>query len=325
MFVRTMCLAAFATVVSAACAADEIRPGVFRTPDARFENLPDFDFEPHYKDINGYRIHYLDEGPSGAEPILLLHGEPTWSYLYRKMIPVLTAAGYRCIAPDLIGFGRSDKPAKMETHTYKLHVDAIAALVEALDLERITMFGQDWGGLIGLRLVAENPGRFARIVVSNTGLPAGEGAISPAFAQWRRMNQTMIDSGDMNPGAMVAFSSGSRELADAYNAPFPDSRYKAGPLIMPQLVPITPDDPAVEANKKAWDVLRRWEKPCLTVFGDSDPVTGGQEVILQERIPGAKGQPHTIIEGAGHFIQESHGEEVAAIIAKFIADTKSSE
>ena len=315
-------LAASAVLVLATAAADEIRPGVFRTPDERFENLPGFDFEPHYKDVNGYRIHFLDEGPRGGDPILLLHGEPTWSFLYRKMIPVLTEAGHRCIVPDLIGFGRSDKPAKMETHTYRFHVDAIAGLVEKLDLQNVTFFGQDWGGLIGLRVVAEDEARFARIVVSNTGLPIGETEISPAFMAWKRMNQQMVERGDMNPGAMVAFSAGSSELAGAYNAPFPDSRYKAGPLIMPQRVPVTPDDPAVEANKKAWQVLRKWQKPFLTVFGDGDPVTGGMEAVFQRQVPGAKGQPHTIIEGAGHFIQESHGEEVARIINKFIADTK---
>ncbi len=300
--------------------ADEIRPGVFRTPDERFENLPDFDFQPHYLEINGYRVHYLDEGPRDGDPILLLHGEPTWCFLYRKMIPVLTAAGHRCIVPDLIGFGRSDKPATMETHTYKFHVEVIAQLVKDLDLTDCTMFGQDWGGLIGLRVVAENQNRFARVVISNTGLPTGEGVLSPAFAAWRTINRQMVDRGDIPTGAMLAGNLKRPDLKAAYDAPFPDKRYKAGPLIMPQRVPVTTDDPAREANLKAWDVFRKWEKPFLTLFGDADPVTGGLAKQFQDEVPGAKGQPHQTIEGAGHFIQETHGEPLARIINQFIAD-----
>lgn len=301
--------------------ADEIRPGVLRTPDERFANLADFDFEPQYQDIAGYRVHYLDEGPADGEAILLIHGEPTWSYLFRKMIPVLTAAGYRCIVPDLIGFGRSDKPTSMDVHTYAFHVDIMAALVVALDLEGVTFFGQDWGGLIGLRVVAEHADRFARVVISNTALPVGNTEISEAFMRWKAFNQSLIDGGQMPAGGLVAQSTGDASVQAAYDAPFPDGRYQAGPLIMPQRVPVSLDDPAREANLAAWEVLANWEKPFLTAFGDSDPVTAGADARFLEEVPGAKGQPHVTVAGAGHFIQETHGEALAGIIADFIAAT----
>ena len=256
--------------------AEEIRPGVFRTPDERFENLPGYDFA-------AYRMHYLDEGPADGDVVLLLHGEPTWSYLYRKMIPVLTEAGLRCIVPDLIGFGRSDKPASMDVHTYKFHVDAIADLVKQLDLQDVTFFGQDWGGLIGLRVVAENEERFAKVVISNTGLPTGDAIVSEGFKRWKAMNQSMIDRGDMPVGALLAQSTGDPSLAAPYDAPFPDGRYKSGALIMPQRVPSSKDDPAREAQLAAWEVFREWEKPFLTAFGDSDPITGGGDKVFQEQ------------------------------------------
>jgi haloalkane dehalogenase len=302
--------------------AEEVRPGVLRTPDERFAGLPGFDFAPHYVEIDGYRVHYLDEGPRDADPVFLLHGEPTWSYLYRKMIPVLVAAGHRCVVPDLVGFGRSDKPTSMDVHTYAFHVGVMTKLVEALDLDRATFFGQDWGGLIGLRVVAENPERFARVVVSNTGLPVGDVAISEAFLAWKAANQAMIDRGDMPVGALLARSAGDPSVAAAYDAPFPDPSYKAGPLVLPQRVPVTPDDPARAANLAAWAVLAQWEKPFLTAFGDSDPITGGGERIFQARVPGAKGLEHPTVKGAGHFIQESHGDELARIIADFIEKTR---
>jgi haloalkane dehalogenase len=304
-----------------ALGADEIRPGVLRTPDERFANLPGFDFQPRYNEVGGYRMHYLDEGPSDGQPILLLHGEPTWCYLYRKMIPVLAAAGYRCIAPDLIGFGRSDKPTDRALHTYKFHVDEVAALVQALDLKHCTLFGQDWGGLIGLRVVTENEPRFARIVLSNTALPTGEEQITPAFLVWKRMSQQMIDAGDIPTGSLVATSLKLPSVKQAYDAPFPDKRFKAGPLILPQRVPVSPDDPAKEANKKAWQVLRQWRKPLLTAFGDADPITGGAEKKFQQEVPGAKDQPHATIAGGSHFIQETHGEELARVMIAFIAKT----
>lgn len=321
---------AMAVLFAGTALAEEVRPGVYRTPDERFENLPGYDFTPHYKDIQGYRVHYLDEGPADGQPILLLHGEPTWSYLYRKMIPVLTAAGHRCIVPDLIGFGRSDKPASMDVHTYKFHVDTMTELVEALDLQKATFFGQDWGSLIGLRVVAENEERFARVVVGNAGLPVGT-ASGPealpegsAFVQWKAMNQAMIDRGDMPVGMMVSGQVNDPSVAAAYDAPFPEPKYKAGPLIMPQRVPVFADDPANDANRKAWEVFRAWEKPFLTAFSDGDPITRGGEVLFQQRVPGAKGQPHTTIKDAGHFLQEQKGEELARVIVKFIADNPAS-
>ncbi len=303
--------------------ADEIHPGVFRTADERFENLEDFPFEPHYAEVDGLRIHYLDEGPAEGEIVLLFHGEPTWSYLYRKMIPVLVDAGYRCIAPDLIGFGRSDKPAERDVITYKFQVDAMAGLLRQLDLNGMTFFGQDWGGLIGLRVVAENPERFARVVISNTGLPTGDDQLSPAFMQWKAVNQQMNDAGEIRVGTMMQMGlqlPGNEAIKTAYDAPFPDPRYKAAPLIMPQRVPVTPDDPARDANLAAWEVFRQWVKPFLTAFGDSDPVTGGMDAKFQQEVPGAQGQPHTIVKGAGHFIQESHGPELAAIMIQFMKD-----
>jgi haloalkane dehalogenase len=307
--------------LSGAAGHDEVRPGVLRTPDERFTHLSEFKFEPHYHEVGGYRVHYLDEGLRDGQPILLLHGEPTWCYLYRKMIPPLIAAGYRCVVPDLVGFGRSDKPADKAVHTYKFHVDEIGGLVAALDLKHCTFFGQDWGGLIGLRVVAENEGRFSRIVISNTGLPTGEEPMTPAFLMWKRMSQQMLDTGDMPVGTLVATSSRTPGLKDAYDAPFPDKRFKAGPLMMPQLVPVSPNDPAKEANKRAWQVLREWKKPFLTAFGDHDPITGGGDKRFQKEVPGAQGQPHTIIKGAGHFIQETHGPALAQVIIDWIAKT----
>ncbi len=309
-------------LLSVMASAQEIRPGVYRTPDERFQNLPDFNFKPHYKEIMGYRMHYLDEGPPSGEIVLMLHGEPTWSFLYRKMIPVLTQAGFRCIVPDLIGFGRSDKPAKMETHTYLFHVNAVTALLKELKLKNVTFFGQDWGGLIGLRVVAENEAMFARVVISNTGLPTGDGPISAGFNAWKKMSQGMIDRGEFKVGEMVAGSIGAPELAAAYDAPFPDNRYKAGPFILPQLVPAAPDDPAREANLKAWEVFRQWKKPFLTAFGNRDPITGGGDKKFQDEVPGAKGQPHTIVDGGKHFIQETNGKELAEIIVNFINKSK---
>ncbi len=311
-----------AIILGGTAMSEGIRPGVLRTPDERFAILAGYDFEPNYKDVEGYRVHYLDEGPKDGHVILLLHGEPTWSYLYRKMIPVLTEAGYRCIVPDLIGFGKSDKPVDMKTHTYKFHVDTMTELVKNLGISEITFFGQDWGGLIGLRVVAENEELFARIVVSNTGLPVGSGPLSPAFEQWRKMNEAMIERGDMPVGRIVASNLSDESVVEAYDAPFPEPKYKAGPLIMPQLVPISPDDPAREANLAAWEVLRKWKKPFLTAFGDSDPITGGGDKIFQERVPGSRDQSHTTLKGAGHFIQESHGEELAKIILDFMKSTR---
>jgi haloalkane dehalogenase len=311
-----------AEAIGEATHGEEIRPGVFRTPDERFAHLPDFNFQPHYKDVGGYRVHYLDEGPRDGQPILLLHGEPTWCYLYRKMIAPLNTAGYRCIVPDLVGFGRSDKPADRNVHTYKFHVDQITGLLAALDLRNCTFFGQDWGGLIGLRVVTENEGRFSRIVISNTGLPTGEEPMTPAFLMWKQMASQMLQAGDMQVGTLVSTSARTPGLKEAYDAPFPDKRFKAGPLMLPQIVPTSPSDPAKEANKRAWQALREWKKPFLTAFGDHDPITGGGDKRFQKEVPGAQGQPHTTIKGAGHFLQETHGVELAHVIIDFISKTQ---
>ncbi len=301
---------------------------VLRTPAERFAGLPGYPFEPHYLEApdgegGSLRIHYVDEGPPDADPVLLLHGEPSWSYLYRKMIPVLTAAGHRAVAPDLVGFGRSDKPARREDYTYQRHVDWMLALVEGLDLRNITLVGQDWGGLIGLRLAAEHPNRFARIVAANTFLPTGDQPAAEAFLRWQRYSQETPEFhvGGILKGACVTDL--SPEVIAAYDAPFPDDRYKAGARIFPVLVPTSPDDPAAPANRRAWEVLRRWEKPFLTAFSDSDPVTRGGDRPFQQLVPGAQGQPHTTIEGAGHFLQEDKGEDLAEAIVDFIARTPS--
>jgi haloalkane dehalogenase len=296
---------------------------ILRTPDERFVNLPGYNFDPHYVEIQsqfgGLRIHYVDEEPPGAAPVLLLHGEPSWCYLYRKMIPIIAAAGHRAIAPDLVGFGRSDKLARREDYTYQFHVDAMTAFVEASGLTDITLFGQDWGGLIGLRIAAENPDRFARIVVANTGLPTGDQPMTEGFMRWREYSQTVENfhaGGIVKGGCATELSP---EVIAAYNAPFPDDSYKAGARQFPMLVPITPDDPASEANRRAWEVLRRWEKPLLTAFSDGDPVTRGGDRVFQKLVPGAQGQPHVTITGAGHFLQEDKGEELAQVVVDFIS------
>ena len=300
---------------------------ILRTPDNRFENLPDYPFKPNYLNVPDYeggelRIHYVDAGPSKADPVLLMHGEPTWSYLYRKMIPIIVEAGFRAIAPDLVGFGRSDKPADRKDYTYQRHVDWMQALLDKLDLQRITLVCQDWGGLIGLRLVAQNPARFSRVVVANTGLPTGDNPISDAFLSWRKYSQEISE---FKVGGIIAISNPKDPLSDdiiaAYDAPFPDDTYKEGARIFPSLVPITPDDPASNANREAWKVLSRFEKPFVTMFSDGDPITRGGEVIFQKLVPGAKGQPHTIIKGGGHFLQENRGEEFAMAVVDFISRT----
>ncbi len=292
---------------------------VLRTPDERFAKLPGYDFEPHYVQIDGLRVHYVDEGAPDTAPVLLLHGEPSWAYLYRKMIPIVAEAGHRAIAPDLIGFGRSDKLADREDYSYQFYVDMLTAFVEQLDLHDITLFGQDWGGLIGLRVVAEHPDRFARVVAANTFLPTGDTPPGEAFLRWQHFSQTSpaFDIGRVVQGGTVTTL--SDDVVAAYDAPFPDDSYKAGARQFPALVPTAPDDPAAPANRKAWEVLERWEKPFLTAFSDSDLVTRGGDRAFQERVPGTKGQPHTTITGAGHFLQEDKGEELAAVVVDFIA------
>jgi haloalkane dehalogenase len=292
---------------------------ILRTPDDCFADLHDFPFAPHWLDVDGLRVHYLDEGPRDAAPVLLLHGEPAWSYAYRTVIPVLTAAGHRCIAPDLVGFGRSDKPSRREDYTYQRHVDWMRGVLLGLDLQRATLVCHDWGGLIGLRLLAEHPERFARAVAANTGLPTGEVSLSPAFSAWREFSQETPQlpvSGLVQMGCKTSLPP---EVRAAYDAPFPDESFKAGARQFPVLVPVTPDDPAADANRRAWAALGRFTKPFLTAFSDGDTVSAGGEEILRERIPGAQGQPHTTIHGAGHFLQEDAGPALAAVVADFIA------
>ncbi len=279
-----------------------------RTPDERFEGLPDWPFQARYAEVSAdgeaVRMAYVEEGPQQARPVLLLHGEPSWSYLYRSMIPPLLDGGLRVIAPDLIGFGRSDKPAEKDDYTYARHVRWLEELVvKRLDLRDVVMFCQDWGGLLGLRLLAEHPDRFAGAVASNTMLPTGDFDPGDAFRAWREFSRTSeaFDVGRVIAGG-TARELSPQELA-AYDAPFPDDSYKAGARQFPSLVPITPDDPASAANRAAWEVLKRWEKPFVCAFGDSDPITRGGDRVLTSLIPGAAGQPHVTIEGAAHFSQ----------------------
>ena len=293
---------------------------VLRTPDDRFTSLPGFDFGPHYVDVDGLRIHFVDEGSGPV--VLLMHGEPTWSYLYRKMIPLLTARGLRTVAPDLVGFGRSDKPAGRTDYTYARHVEWMWGFLQAANLTDVTVFGQDWGGLIGLRLVAEHPERFARVVASNTGLPTGEDGMSDAFKRWREFSQTVpempigvIVSGGCNVAKLTP-----EEIA-AYDAPFPDETYKEAARQFPVLVPAEPDDPARPDQERAWRSLATFEKPFLCAFGDSDAITRGADARFLERIPGTQGQPHTTIKGGGHFIQEDKPEELSTAIADFVGST----
>src|SRR3990172_1349598 len=294
---------------------------ILRTPDERFENLPRFPFEPHYVETSGLRLHYLDEGSAGAPPVLLLHGEPSWCYLYRKMVPVIAPAGLRAVAPDLAGFGRSDKPASRDDYSYQFHVDLMAAFVEKLGLRDITLVCQDWGGLIGLRVAAEHEARFARVVAANTFLPTGDNPPGEAFLRWQKFSQEVPElriGRIINGGCVTELSP---EVIAAYEAPFPEERYKAGARAFPALVPTRPDDPASAPNRKAWEVLRRWEKPFLTAFSDSDPITRGGDRAFQSLVPGTKGQQHTTIAGAGHFLQEDKGEQLAAVVVEFIAGT----
>jgi haloalkane dehalogenase len=295
-----------------------------RTPDERFRRLPGWPFPPRYVEVPSgdggrLRVHYVDEGPPDAPLVLLLHGEPSWSYLYRKMIPILAGAGLRAVAPDLVGFGRSDKPALRSDYSYQRHVDWMRAFVHGQDLRAVTLFGQDWGGLVGLRLVAEEPERFARVVAANTFLPTGDQPAGEAFERWRRFSQEVpvFPTGGILQGATT--SELAPDVVAAYDAPFPDESFKAGARQFPMLVPTRPDDPAAEPNRRAWAALERFEKPFLTAFSDADPITRGFERNFQSRVPGARGREHPTIRGAGHFLQEDRGEELARIVVAFVA------
>ena len=322
--------------------AVEIREGVLRTPDERFENLSGYNFDPNYIEINNLRMHFVDEGPKDSRPILLLHGEPSWSYLYRKMIPPLRNAGYRVVAPDLIGFGRSDKFKDKKKYSYQFHIDMMVEFVRKLELVNTTLFVQDWGGLIGLRVVTEEPDRFDRIVVSNTGLPDAGGVLGllgnflfkiqvwaegkVAFGEsWDDITLTRWvaysrQAHDFPIGQIIQAATMTDLTADVlagYEAPFPSDEYKAAARIMPSLIPTQ-----LRQNHKAWkQVFSKWEKPLLTAFSDGDPITRSMVREFQERVPGANGQAHVTITGARHFVQEDKGEELAQLILGFIEST----
>jgi len=340
-----------------------------RTDDSRFENLPGYAFAPNYVNVDDteggkLRMHYIDEGKvdegkvdeGKGEVIMCIHGQPSWSYLYRKMIPIFVKAGYRVIAPDLIGFGKSDKPTKRENYTYANHVAWVKGLIETLDLTNITLFCQDWGGLIGLRVAAENQARFARLIPASTGLPDAENVPDDKIEEVSTNMRAYYDSlaipanvtemaiamggdqtgmGFLNWVKYCALSDGfspqevltamtggilSEGEQKAYGAPFPDESYLAGGRQFPSLVPLMPDNPAIPANRAAWAILKQWQIPLVTAFSDSDPVTAGGDIRFQQSVPGAKGQPHVTIKGAGHFLQEQASEELAAVTIKLIQD-----
>jgi haloalkane dehalogenase len=293
---------------------------ILRTPDDRFADLPDFPYAPSYVSTSdGLRMAVVDEGPRDASVVLMLHGEPSWSFLYRKMIPVVVAAGFRAVVPDLVGFGRSDKPTQVEDYTYARHVEWVrSGLFDGLDLRDVTLVCQDWGGLIGLRLAAEHPDRFARVVAANTGLPDGTRRLPDAWWQFRDF---VARTPDLPIGFLVAGGCAEPlppEVVAAYDAPFPDASFKAGARAFPDLIPQTEDDPATPDNQRAWEVLAQWDKPFLCAFSDQDPITGGGERMLIGKIPGAAGQPHTTIEGGGHFLQEDRGPELARVVVDWI-------
>lgn len=292
-----------------------------RTPEDRFASLPDFPYEPRYVEVpHGLRMAWVEAGPADGEVVLMLHGEPSWSFLYRKVMKVVGDAGLRAVAPDLIGFGRSDKPVHREEYTYERHVAWVASFIEKTHLARITLVCQDWGGLIGLRLVAEHPDWFARVVAANTFLTTGDLALPPAFLAWRELSQHI----PVLPVGKIVGAGCSREPNDAivaaYDAPFPDESYKAGARQFPMLVPASPEDPASAANRRAWQALATFERPFLTVFSDGDPITRGADRWLQEHIAGAQGWPHRTLPG-GHFLQEDSGDVLGEAIVDFVSST----
>jgi haloalkane dehalogenase len=301
--------------------------GLLRTPDERFQDLPGYSFDPKYVQIGEARVHYIDEG--AGETVLMLHGEPTWCYLYRKMVPPVVAAGYRVVAMDFIGFGRSDKFADIGDYSYAMHVDTLWSFVRQLDLRDLTLVMQDWGGLIGLRVAAEHPERAARLVVMNTGLPTGDmGPMPPedkqdtenAFIRWRQMSRSTVDLPVGQIVQMATVTDLPADIVAAYDAPFPDVTYKAGARAWPSLVPVFSDMPGVEENRRAREVFSRWQKPVLTLFSDGDPITRGGDKMFRALIPSAREEPEVTIVGAGHFLQEDKGEEIAERIVRFLAE-----
>ena len=298
---------------------------VIRTPDKRFDNLPDFSFVPHYVEINGLRIHYIDEGK--GETVLCLHGEPTWSFLYRKMIPIL-ATKHRVIAMDFVGFGRSDKFTERDEYSFQMHMDMLAGFIKALALDKVTLVVHDWGGLIGLGLVGKIQERFARLVIMNTGLPTAEGPIDEsminAFLAWRQFAESTPDLpvGQVIRMGTVHGDKIAPEVIAAYEAPFPDASYKAGAAVWPLQVPISPSDPGAAEMQRAREVLSKWTKPALVMFSDGDPIIGRRDKFFRNLIPTAKNQPEIVIRDAGHFLQEEKGDEIARHIIAFMARTK---
>jgi haloalkane dehalogenase len=297
---------------------------LLRTPQNRFADLPDYPFAPHYLTINdrweqvGIRIHAIDEGDPDAQVVLMLHGEPSWSFLYRKMVTPFVDAGYRVLAPDLPGFGKSDKPSQRSDYSYARHVAWMQDWLRAMDLQDIILICQDWGGLIGMRLVAEDPQRFARVVTTNTMLPTGDQAAGDAFLQWQKFSQDV----PVFPTGQIVSKGTVNGLTDAeiaaYDAPFPDESYKEGARQFPLLVPTAPDNPESQANREAWKALMGFEKPWLCAFGDSDPITGAAAPVIQKLIPGCHGQPHTTLRGGGHFIQEDCGLELSRVVLDWL-------
>ena len=295
---------------------------VFRTPDEAFDGLPDYNFAPNYCQVNGdelgpLRLHYVDEGNKDDLAVIMLHGEPSWSYLYRKMITQVSSAGYRVIAPDLIGFGRSDKPADMSDYSYSNHVTWMSEWLASLNLKQTVLFCQDWGGLIGLRLVAKTPNLFAGVVAANTFLPTGKGQMPEAFTKWQEFSKSVPEFpvGGIIRGATVKDLGEGVEAA--YDAPYLEESYKAGARIFPSLVPTTPEMDGAKENVKAWETLSQWQKPFLTCFSDQDPVTAGMDKIFQKLIPGCAGQQHQFLKGGGHFLQEDLPDELSQIIVNF--------
>jgi haloalkane dehalogenase len=310
---------------------------VLRTPDERFVDLPDYSFEPHYLTLidphfGTLRMHRVDEGPREAPVALMLHGEPTWSYLYRKLIPPVAAAGYRAIAPDMIGFGRSDKLTQRTAYTYQGYVDWLRQFIEELDLRRITLVCQDWGGPIGLRVLSEMPERFDAVLAANTLLPnfqpppqGVDGWPGPVIENWAKICR---ESGDLPVAEIVASVAKTRpsvEVMRAYDAPFPDASYKTATLAITGLIPIREDMPGIKENREAWKVVEGFAKPFLTAFSDGDPSTKAWETVFRERVKGAQGQPHTEIKNAGHFVQEEQGEALAGVLLSLLQRLYSQE